>query len=141
MTRIEESVEINSSVDKAFAFTTDATSWNKWQSILPEAEQTSPGSVGIGTTFRGSAHLMGRSMKWTAVATENDPNRRFGKNITSGSIFIEQHNTYYPINQGIRFTLTYDMKVGGLLRLLSPLIVRSMQKELKKKSSESETDS
>jgi hypothetical protein len=132
MTRIEESVEINSPVDKAFAFTTDARNWNKWQSIIPEAKQTSPGPVGVGTCFQGTCLLMGRSMKWTAIATEYDPNRKFGKNITSGSVFIEQHNTYQPTEGGIRFTLIYDMKVDGLLRLLSPLMVRSMQKELKK---------
>lgn len=41
MTRIEESVEIKLPVDKVFAYTTDAKSWPKWQSIIPEAEQTS----------------------------------------------------------------------------------------------------
>jgi hypothetical protein len=57
MTRIEESVEINCPVERAFAFTTDVRSWNKWESILPEAEQTSPGSVGVGSTFRGTCRL------------------------------------------------------------------------------------
>jgi hypothetical protein len=32
----------------------------------------------------------------------------------------------------MRFTLAYDMKVDGLLRLLSPMLTRSMRKELKK---------
>jgi hypothetical protein len=132
MTRIEESVEINVTADKAFAFTTDASKWNMWQSTIPEAEQTSPGPVGVGTTFRGTARMMGRSMKWTSIATEYDPDKRFGKNITSDSLFIQQHNTYHPVKGGIRFTLAYDMKVSGFLRLLSPLLVRSMRKELKK---------
>jgi hypothetical protein len=32
----------------------------------------------------------------------------------------------------MRFTLTYDMTVSGLLTLLSPMLVSSMRKELKK---------
>jgi hypothetical protein len=40
--------------------------------------------------------MMGLSMKWTAKATEYEPNRHFGKNITSVGMTVEQHNTYDP---------------------------------------------
>ena len=132
MARIEESVEIHCPVEKAFAFTTDAGSWSTWVTFIPEAEQTSKGPVGIGTTFKGTNHLMGRTMQWTAQVTEYMKNRKFGKNITSGSVFIEQHNTYNPSKEGLKFTIVYDMKVNGVLKLLSPMIVSSMRKELKK---------
>ena len=62
MSRIEESVEIRCPAEKAFAFTTDATGWSRWQTIIPEAEQTSAGPVGIGTTFRGTNRMPGRTM-------------------------------------------------------------------------------
>jgi ligand-binding SRPBCC domain-containing protein len=132
MTRIEDDVEIRAPVEKVYNYTTDATSWNKWQTTLPEAEQTSKGPVGVGTTFRGMTRLMGRSMPWTAVATEFNPNTRFGKNISSGPLFIEQHNTYLPTEGGMRFTIRYDMSVNGFLKLLSPMLIRSMRKELRK---------
>ena len=132
MARIEESVEIKRPADKVFAYTTDAKSWAKWQSTIPEAEQTSQGPVGVGTTFKGTIRMMGLSMKWTAKATEYEPNRKFGKNITSGPMTIEQHNTYDPIEGGIKFTIVYDMKVGGFLKLFSPMLVCPIRKELKK---------
>ncbi len=132
MSRIEESVEIHCPVEKAFAFTTDAGSWSKWLTIIPEAEQTSKGPVGVGTTFKGTNYLMGRTMKWTAQATEYETNRKFGKTITAGSVVIEQHNTYIPTKDGVKFTIVYDMNVKGFLKLLSPMIVSSMQKGLKK---------
>ena len=105
MARIEESVEIKRPADKVFAFTTDAKSWPKWQSTFPYAEQTSQGAVGVGTTFRGAIHMMGLTMKWTAKATEYQPNKKFGKDITCGSITNEQHNTYESIEGGTRFTI------------------------------------
>ena len=132
MARIEESVEIKRPVDKVFAFTTDAKSWPKWQSTIPEAEQTSQGPVGVGTTFKGTIHMMGLSMKWTAKATEYEPNKKFGKTITCGSLTNEQHNTYDPIEGGTRFTIVYNMKIGGLMKLISPMIVSSTRKGLKK---------
>jgi len=132
MARIEERVEIKRPVDKVFAFTTDAKSWPKWQSTFPEAEQTSQGPVGVGTTFKGTIRMMGLTMKWTAKAIEYEPNRKFGKNIACGPITNEQHNTYDPIEGGTRFTIVYNMKVGGLMKLFSPMITSSTRKALKK---------
>ena len=132
MARIEESVEIKCPVDKVFVYTTDAKSWSKWQSIIPQAEQTSQGPVGVGTTFKGTVHMMGLSMKWTAKATEYEPTRKFGKNITSAGMTIEQHNTYDPIEGRMKFTIVYDIKVRGIFKLLSPMLVSSMRKGLKK---------
>jgi len=132
MARIEESVEIRRPPDKVFAYTTDAKTWTKWQATFPEAEQTSQGPVVVGTTFKGSIHMMGLTMKWTAKATEYEANKKFGKNIACGSIANEQHNTYEPIEKGTRFTIVYNMKVGGLMMLFSPMIVCSTRKALKK---------
>jgi uncharacterized membrane protein len=132
MARIEESVEIKRPADQVFAYTTDAKSWTKWQSTFPEAEQTSQGAVGVGTTFKGTIRMMGLTMKWTAKATEYELNRKFGKNITCGSITNEQHNTYDPIAGGTKFTIVYNMQVGGLMKLFLPMIVSSTRKALKK---------
>ena len=132
MARIEEGIEIKCPVDKVFAYTTDAKSWSKWQSVIPEAEQTSEGPVRVGTTFKGVSHMMGLSMKWTAKATEYEPPSKFGKIITSGAMIIEQHNTYNPIEERVKFTINYDIKVRGIFKLFSPMMVSTMRKELKK---------
>jgi uncharacterized protein YndB with AHSA1/START domain len=132
MARIEESIEIKRPVDKVFAYTTDAKNWSKWQSLIPEAEQTSQGPMNVGTTFKGVSRMMGRSMKWTAITTEYEANKKWGKNITCGSMAIEEHVTYNPTRGGTTFTILYDMNVGGFLKLLSPLLVGSMRKETRK---------
>ena len=132
MARIEESVEIKRPADEVFAYTTEAKSWPKWQSFIMEAEQTSQGQIGVGTTFKGTNRMMGLSMKWAAKVTEYEPNRKWGKNITSGSTTIEEQLTFDPIEGGIKFTLVYDMKVGGFLKLFSPMVVSTMRKETKK---------
>jgi len=132
MSRIEESIEIKRPVDKVFAYTTEAKNWPKWQSFIPEAEQTSQGPMNVGTTFKGVSRMMGRSMKWTAIATEYESNKKWRKNITCGSLAIEEHVTYNPVEGGTTFTIVYDMKAGGFLKLLSPVMAGSMRKETKK---------
>jgi hypothetical protein len=132
MARIEESVKSKHPLDKVFAYTTDAKSWPKWQSVIVEAEQTSQAPCRVGTTFKGISRMMGLSMKWTAKTTEYEPNRKWGKNITSGPMTIEEHVTYESIEEHIKFTIVYDMKVDGFLKLFSPMMVHSMRKETKK---------
>jgi hypothetical protein len=131
MARIEESIEIRAPVEKVFAISTDAARWSTWHTAIPEAEQTSAGPVGVGSTFKGVTRLMGRSMPWTATATECEMNKKFGKNIDSGSVLVEQHNTYTPTPDGTRFGMIYDMKFSGCIRLISPMLVRAMRKEMK----------
>jgi len=39
---------------------------------------------------------------------------------------------YDPTEGGIKFTIAYDLKVSGLMKLFSPIVVNSMHKELRK---------
>jgi len=130
MARIEESVIIKRPVEKVFAYTTGAKSWPKWHGAIPEAEQTSEGQVGLGSTFRGKSRAMGQTSEWTAKLTEYEPNKRWGKVIDMGSIVIDDKLVFDAAEGGTRFTMAYDVKVGGLLKLLSPVIINSMHKQL-----------
>jgi hypothetical protein len=132
MARIEDSIVIKRSVEQVFAYTTNAKNWPKWQSVIPEAEQTSQGPINVGSTFKGVSHVMGRSMKWTAVATEYESNKKWGKNIASGDVSIEEYMAYSPVGGGTAFTILYIMKAVGFLKLLLPIMARSMSKETKK---------
>lgn len=132
MARIEETIEIKRPVDSVFAYTTDAKNWPKWQSFLPEAEQTSQEPLNVDATFKGVSRMMGRSMKWTAIATEYDLNKKWSKNITCGNISIEEHMTYTPVEGGTTFTILYNMKMRGVLKMLSLVMARSMRKETRK---------
>ena len=76
--------------------------------------------------------MMGLNMKWTSKATEYELNRKFGKSIISGPITNEQHNTYDPTDGGTKFTISYDLKVGGLMKLFSPMVVNALRKGLRK---------
>ena len=132
MARIQESVDIKKPAERVYAYTTDASSWPKWQTIIPQSEQTSSGPVAVGTTFKGMSHMMGLSMKWTAKTTQYDPPGKFGKLITTAGMIVDQHDTFTPIEGGTRFTLTYDVKARNIFILFSPMMVSTMRKELKK---------
>jgi hypothetical protein len=131
MSRIEGTVIIKGPADKVFAYTTEAKSWPKWHGAIPEAEQTSKGQMGVGTTFRGKSRMMGQTSEWTAKMTEYEPYKRWGKVIDSGSLVIDDKLVCDPAEGGTRLTMVYDVKVGGILKLLLPMIISSMRKQLK----------
>ncbi len=131
MARIEESVDVKCPVEKVFAYTTEAKSWPKWHGTIPESEQTSVGQVGIGTTFKGKTRMMGQTSKWTAKVTEYQLYKRWGKVIDSGSVVIDDKLIFDPVEGGTKFTMAYDVNVSGFLKLLSPMIMSSMRKQLK----------
>jgi len=132
MARIEESVEIHRPVEEVFAYTTDAKSWPQWHGDMQEAEQTSPGQVGVDTTFRGKNRMWGQTSEWTARVTEYDPYERWSLVIDSGSVIIDVGLSFDPIKGGTRFTLVWDVKkVRGFLRLLESMMISSWRKQLK----------
>jgi hypothetical protein len=51
-------------------------------------------------------------------------------------MIIEERMTYDLLEGGINFTIVYDMKVGGFLKLFSRMLVRSTRKETKKSLSD-----
>ncbi|MBN2059151.1 MAG: hypothetical protein JW882_01935 [Deltaproteobacteria bacterium] len=71
-------------------------------------------------------------MKWSAITTEYESNKKWVKNITCGNIAIEERVTYNPLEGGTTFTIAYDIKVGGFLKILSPVMSGLMCKETKK---------
>jgi uncharacterized protein YndB with AHSA1/START domain len=131
MAIIQETIDIKYPVDKVFAYVADAKSWPKWHASMMEANQTSSGQMGIGTTFGGVNKVVGRRMPWTSTVSEYVANTEWSETISSGSTIIKEKITCDPIEGGTKFTEVYDMKVGGFLKLLSPMVISTMQKEMK----------
>ena len=128
---IKETIEIKCPVDKVFIYVTDVKTWPKWHLSIQEANQTSSGQMGIGTTLRGVNKTMGRRMPWTSKVTEYVANERVSHTASSGRTLIKYQGTFDPIEDGTRFTITSEMKVGGFLKLLSPIVTKKMRKEVK----------
>ena len=129
MARIEESVEIRLPVERVFAYVTDVKNLPKWISSMLEAEQTSPGQMAVGATFRGVNQMMGQRMAWTSKVTEYESNKKTHEAISSGSTLIEENMTFESVEGGTKFTFADDIKVGGLLKLFAPMMTSMMRKQ------------
>jgi hypothetical protein len=54
-------------------------------------------------------------------------------------MLIEEHVTFDPVEGGTKVTFVYEMKVGGFLKLLSPIGVSTMRKQTKENLSNLES--
>jgi hypothetical protein len=70
MARFKQSVVINRPVEQVFAFVSDLENDPPWSGAA-EMRRTSPGPVGIGTTFQQRDRFLGRrlelTLRWSAT--------------------------------------------------------------------------
>jgi len=131
MPLIEESIDIKRPVDKVFAYTLDIKSWPKWFSSLTEAEQTSQGQFGIGTTFKATSKGMGLKVKLAGKVTGYEQNKTWDKEFGTRSTTTKVHYSFEPIEGATKVTQQFDIKLSGFMKLFSSMFVRSTHKQMK----------
>jgi len=128
--RVEASVVINRPVEEVFAYVDDEGNAPKWESYILEAEQTSEGPKGVGTTLRGVGQLLGQRIEFTAEITDYEPNRRVTEKISGGPISLEQTLTFEPVEGGTRLTIVGEGETGGSLSMAERIVIRMFQRDV-----------
>ncbi|MFC2004804.1 SRPBCC family protein [Chloroflexota bacterium] len=131
MAKIEESVIINWPVDQVFNYVTDFDRLPEWETNILKSEKTSAGKIGIGTTYRGVIKAMGMRMEWTSIVTKYEENTRLDETITSGKTIIYEKLMFDIVDEDTEFTLIHDYRTGGFLKLITPMLVYTMRKQMK----------
>ena len=89
MYRFEDSVTVNASVEKVFAYVSDFAKHPEWAEHGLEVTKEGDGAVGVGTTFSTVAKQFGTQREQSTV-TELEPNKTFGWNST-GVLGVVHH--------------------------------------------------
>jgi carbon monoxide dehydrogenase subunit G len=121
MVNMEVSVVINRPLEEVFAELADLENNKKWRSGTIEAEKTSVGPIGVGTTYRMVNGTFGQRMEGEAEVTEFESNRRFVTKNRSG-VAIETERIFEPAEGGTRVTFTVKAELAGFFQLAEPLV-------------------
>ena len=92
--------------------------------------EMSPGPLGVGTTYRIVNSVMGRPVESNTVVTEYEPNRRYTIESTSGPFRFVARHTFEAVEGGTRIHLTSQAQVGGLFRLVAPLVISLTRRQV-----------
>ncbi len=97
MLKLESSIVINRSVEEVFAVLSNVEQNPKWSSGFLEAQQTSEGPIGVGTTWRVVQKGLGQRMEGEIEVTAYEPNRRCAQKSKAGPFPVEVRQTYEPV--------------------------------------------
>jgi len=127
MAKIEKSVVIDRPVEDVWQFITYVPNFTKWDKGVIEARQTSTGPFGVGATFEAKTQEFGL-LKMRVVQYE--PNQRYAYQFMSAPHQRGSTTTFAmeAIEVKSRLTLTFDLRIVGIYKLLGPFIVRRMRR-------------
>jgi carbon monoxide dehydrogenase subunit G len=121
MATFENTVTIRRAVEDVFAFLADFENVPSWNYAIVEAKKTSPGPVGVGTTYRQLRSIPSRSEEGFQV-TVFEPSSRLEVHGDIGPFTATISYLLAPTDDGTRLTNVVDLEsASGPLRLLAPL--------------------
>jgi len=121
---LEESVVVDRPIDEVWAFQTDFfNSPRLWGRALLGMRQTSPGSLGVGSTLQGRVVLLGFETRVNAVITEWDPPHLLVMSGTARPLRSGISRwALETVGSGTRMVRSSDLELRGPLNFVSPLV-------------------
>ena len=114
MRRVEASTSIDALAEAVFAFVADLDNLTTWQPGVLSAQQTSPGSVGVGTTARVLRELMGQRVTVELEVTDYVPWRRLALASAAGGLSITAAMDLEPDGQATLARVATEIRSGSI---------------------------
>lgn len=126
---LEFSVTIDRPIEDVFDYVTDHENDEEWKSIVVNAPPTDE-EVGEGTTWELEVKMWGMTSVLENECTVYERPTKFAyKN--GGSVATENLYTFEKTNSGTLMTWEGTTEFKGVMRLLKPILARSMANEIK----------
>ena len=128
MIKHEVTIHLNRPVEQVFAFLADTGKVSTWQSNLLELEQLTEGPLRLGSRFREIRRLGRRDAEIEGQVIAFEANRRLEIRTTTKPEVTVSYS-FDRENGGTRLRYKFVLLSSGLMRLLDPLLARSIKKE------------
>ena len=143
MTKLTKSIEIEASPEKVFAFLNDMKKMNEVTKGFSEAEYTSKGPVGVGTTLHYIGKAGGQQAEWDMEITEFVKNKKMAAHtIGKGKFKMNASYTLESTAKGTKlmwsgdYELPYSIlgKINDKLRVSKDIekSIEKQQRDMKK---------
>ena len=112
MTKLTKSIEIEASPEKVFAFIMDFEKLNEITKGFQEAEITSKGPVGVGTTVHIVGKAGGSQAELDMEITEFEKNKKINsRTIGKSKVKANMKDVLEPTAKGTKLTRTFDYEL------------------------------
>jgi hypothetical protein len=129
---VEQSIVINLPTDDIFAYITDVDNWVEWSGAVIAVRKTSPGTMCVGETFRGTSRFLGRSLDTVFEIVEFEPGHLLTIKSTSGLAPCVFCYRFVPVEGGeTNVTLEATIHViGEPLGLAEPVLAGVVRRQI-----------
>lgn len=119
---MKKSIVIQRPVEEVFAFLTDQSKVQLWQTGMVDSGLVSEGPMGVGAEYRATLETHGRRFVTSGIVTEFELNRKYSFKGTSGPFLISGSFSLEPVSLGTRVIFVSELKGTGFSKLAGPLI-------------------
>jgi hypothetical protein len=130
MIKIEHEITLQDHIDEVFTFIANSENNPKWDPDCLEAEITSEGPIGVGTTGKYIQNLLGTSYYSTFRVDEYEPPFLVTKHITSDQLRMEIKNGLVDVGNGTRLTQRLEIRHRGPKKLLELFMAKRIEKQI-----------
>lgn len=127
----EDELEIRRPRRDVFAFLSDQEHLPAWNGGVTRARRTTPGPIGVGTTYRVVGKMLGRRVESTYELIAYDPDEMFAGRMVSRYFSIEETYRLEGDDGTTRLTVAVEAAPEGRLRLLGPLLAAGVPRQIK----------
>ena len=128
MIQHEVTIHLNRPVEQVFAFLMDTTQLTTWQTNLIKIDKITEGPLRMGSRFQEVRRLGRKESRIQGEITAFEPNKRF-ETKTSTKPQVTVSYLLEPEEGGTRVKHKFVMLTSGFMRLLEPMIAKSIREE------------
>ena len=127
--KLEKSIHINCTPEKAFAFVADFANAKQWMVGYIDSKVLTEGETRVGTQYVVVSKLLGQKMEMKSEITVWDPPHCYEYK-TLGSPAVTSRVTCAPADGGTLVTFLADGEFSGLFKLAEGLMKGQMDKTM-----------
>jgi len=130
MAHAENEVVINKPIDEVFAFIADGTNNAKWRPGVVEGSLKEGTPSALGAVYKQTLRVGHRTVAGDYKITVLEPKKQLSFAVIAGP--ARPTGDYYlsETSEGTKLRLVLDFQPKGLLRLIGPMINKTMQREV-----------
>ncbi|MEW5939615.1 MAG: SRPBCC family protein [Chloroflexota bacterium] len=128
--KLEKSIRINCTPEKAFAFATDFANAPKWMVGFIEAKILTEGAPRVGTQYMFASKFLGQKMEMKSEVVVWEPPTRYEYKTVDAPVSMHGGFAFVPEDGGTLVTMHAEGEFGGLFKLAEGMMKSQMDKQM-----------
>ena len=125
MTVLHETIETSLPIDEAFAYVADFANAQEWDPGVATADRLDSGPVGLGSRYRLGVRMGRRGAPMEYRISVFEPSTRVVLVGSGSGVSAVDDIRFERTASGTLVDYTADIRLGGVLRLIQPLLGRA----------------